>query len=535
MNKIVKSNAFFEQIFVFTSLVITTLAFGFYYLVFHKIIVTKDVAVLLHNGLEYLKTESIFFSKSLVISYFKEYPVHGFGYLICSALFCFWFKNKLSWKFFKVSRVFRLLLLATALIFVYNNALSSYNYFTEQWYFIERSLLLLSAILVYYTPLAMLVYLPVLFLSFASFNFPFDSFSITDKLLPYTILTFTLCSSMMFLISSRVNKNIRYERMWLLGCLIIVCCSYLSPVLMKVKISPNYFDWFLVEDFTLAFRQYLARGWLLDLNSKYVDSIKQILESFQVPFLLFAFIIEFLGLFLFFKRRYSIFILVLFILLNTGVFFLSAIFFWKWIVFNALLIVYLHKEKPAFNFGNSLSMIVICILFSLFSPLFPKLGWYSIPYSLNYKLKVIDLKDVEEQVQGKDMAPFDIYFTFSRWEVFDKKQLTGYSLDPAEVFLTKEMNITQLKDYQRLKGINKFNGNALKVLEIFLLEYFQNFNTHLKSPHWFLKPFSHIQAQSNSPFVFDRKIKSIEIIAEENWFSASGHISKEHIIKILEF
>ena len=65
MNKIIKSNTFFEQIFVFTSLVITTLAFGFYYLVFHKIIVKKDVAVLLQNGLEYLKTESIFFSKSI--------------------------------------------------------------------------------------------------------------------------------------------------------------------------------------------------------------------------------------------------------------------------------------------------------------------------------------------------------------------------------------------------------------------------------------------------------------------------------------
>ena len=154
---------------------------------------------------------------------------------------------------------------------------------------------------------------------------------------------------------------------------------------------------------------------------------------------------------------------------------------------------------------------------------------------MNYKLKVIDLKDVEEQVQGKDMAPFDIYFTFSRWDVFDKKQLASYSLDPAEVLLTKQMNIAQLKDYQRSKGINKFNINALKVLEIFLQEYFQNFNTHLKSPHLLLKPFSHIQTQSNSPFSFNRKIKSIEIIAEENWFSSSGHISKEHIIKILEF
>ena len=167
--------------------------------------------------------------------------------------------------------------------------------------------------------------------------------------------------------------------------------------------------------------------------------------------------------------------------------------------------------------------------------MFPKLGWYSKPYSLNYKLKVIDLKDVEKQVQGKDMAPFDIYFTFNRWNVFDKKQLTSYSSDPSEVFLTKEMNIAQLKDYQKSKGINKFNVDALKVLEIFLLEYFQNFNTHQKSPHSFLKPFSHIQAQSNSPFAFDRKIKSIEIIAEENWFSASAHISKEHIMKILEF
>ena len=535
MNRNVKSKAIFEQLFLFISLILSTLAFGFYYWVFHKVAVKKDLAFLLQEGIENLKSESLFFSSSLLIGYLKAFPLLGVAYLLSCLLFVFYFKRSLGWGFFKVSKAMRLLLVFTAFIFVYNNTLSSYNYFTEQWYFTERMLLLISAIGLYYTPMALSAYLPTLFLSFASFNFPFDSFSITDKMLPFTILTFTLCSSMLYLLTYRWLRIIKFERLWVFGCLIIVCCSYLSPALIKMKIAPHYFDWFLIEDFTLAFRQYLNRGWMLNINPESIEAVKQLLYAFQKPFLFFAFIIELLGVLLFFHWRYSVKILILFIVLNTGIFFLSAIFFWKWIVFNLLLIGYLIWTKPKLNSNYNLSLVGLCVFFSLLSPLFPKLGWYSLPYMLEYEIKVTDINGQEKPIQGKDMAPFDIYFTFSRWNVFNEKQLSNATLEPSDVFLTREMSIAQIKEYQQKKGINKFNANAMMVLEVFLNEYFSNYNNTLKSPHLFIKPKSHIQKESKSPFLFDQEVKSLKIIAQESWFSTVEQRSKEHTLKVLEF
>lgn len=535
MNKLLKNKVFIEQLFLIVSLVITTLAFGFYYLLFNKIAIKQDLALLLQYGIESIKSESLFFSSSLIIGFLKQYPFYGFGFLICCVIFAFYFKNHLSWRFFKTSHVMRLFLVFTAFIFVYNNTFSSYNYFTDQWYLLERILLFVSAILVYYSPMALLVFIPVLFLSFASFNFPFDSFSITDKMLPFNTLLYSLCSSLLYLIAYKRLKFIEYEKLWITGCLIIVCCSYLSPALMKIRIAPHYFDWFLIEDFTLAFRKYLNRGWLIGINPSIIDSIKELLIQFQKPFLLIALIIELSGLFLFFNWRYSIKILILFIVLNFGIFLLSAIFFWKWIIFNVLMMAYLYWKKPEFNLSYKWSLVVICLFFSTFSPLFPKLGWYSLPYKLKYKINAVDLNGVEKSIQGKDMAPFDIFFTFSRWDVFNKKQLNGSTLDASQVILTKDMTIDQIKEYQSEKGIIKYNENAMWSLEIFLKEYFKNYNSSLKSPHLFIKPKSHIQTQQSPSFLFDQRIKSVKIIVEESWFSSNNQENKEHLIKVIEF
>jgi len=72
-------------------------------------------------------------------------------------------------------------------------------------------------------------------------------------------------------------------------------------------------------------------------------------------------------------------------------------------------------------------------------------------------------------------------------------------------------------------------------LEVFLKEYFRNYNNTLKSPHLFIKPKSHIQKESKSPFLFDQEVKSLKIIAQESWFSTVEQRSKEHTLKVLEF
>ncbi len=116
------------------------------------------------------------------------------------------------------------------------------------------------------------------------------------------------------------------------------------------------------------------------------------------------------------------------------------------------------------------------MLCSYFLPFFPKLGWYTIPYKVYYLLEVTDVNGDTKNVKGKDMAPFDMYFTFSRWDILNKKQLNSSVLDPNETIRLNSMSIEEVKDEIKQRGINKYNPKKEKILSLFLKEYFTNYN-----------------------------------------------------------
>ena len=74
------------------------------------------------------------------------------------------------------------------------------------------------------------------------------------------------------------------------------------------------------------------------------------------------------------------------------------------------------------------------------------------------------------------MAPFDMYFTFSRWDVLNKNQANISNLDPNEIIRVNSMSIEQVKDEIKQSGVNKYNPKKEKILALFLNEYFTNYN-----------------------------------------------------------
>ena len=148
-----------------------------------------------------------------------------------------------------------------------------------------------------------------------------------------------------------------------------------------------------------------------------------------------------------------------------------------------------------------------------FHAFFPKLGWYTIPYKVDYLLEVADVNGDTKNVKGKDMAPFDMYFTFSRWDVLNKNQANISNLDPNEIIRVNSMSIEQVKDEIKQSGVNKYNPKKEKILALFLNEYFTNYNKvgYKKKP--ILSPPAHIQYNQRNHFKFDTK--NVKIVAKE--------------------
>jgi len=530
MNNFLKKINLADLGIIFSSLIISSILFKILKDFFHKKIVIDSIQIIEKLDFESLKAGSLFFSNSLIVGLFFNYSFLSFSYLIFTSILVYFFWKKRKWSSIDTLKTERVLIVITLLIIEWSPLFSGFNYFTNQWYLFDRILLLILALLTYYSPLFLLLNIPILFLFYASFDFPFNSFSYTDKLLPMSIILFTLSSY--FIVGVFKSRVKDYNRILLMGFLIIQCCSYFAPFLNKVLISPNYFDWFLIEDFHLAVKRYLAQGWIFDADI--TNLIGLFLVRHQKTLLLLAFITEFLGIFLFFRWKLSIIIISLFTITNIVIFLFSGVFFWKWIIWNILFVVYIFIKSPKINLKPLFPLILFILFISFKSPLFPKLGWYSTPYKLYYNIEVVDIDGNNKIVQGKDIAPFDIFFTFNRWNVFNKKQLPSSSSNGDEVLKLESMSLIELKKYQTNFGVKKYDNENLKILELFFKEYFKNVNSIIKPARLPFSAPTHIQTRYKDPFSFDKKVKIVRIYANEFWFLDDNIETKKHLIKEIQ-
>ncbi|MDB4016075.1 hypothetical protein N9483_06935 [Flavobacteriaceae bacterium] len=538
MFKLINHKNSLEHLVMIINVIGGTGFFVYYYWFFYKSPLDEGIYELLSNDLDFMKHNSLWFSDSLLVGYVSHHPLFSLLYFLFVALFYFLVRESIFWKNLDVSKSFLVVIFILSLIFTFNNGFSNFNYFTENGYYFDRVLLIISSILLLYTPLAFFLYFPLVFLFFSSFNFPLDEFSFADKSLPLFMLFYTLSLFGSHTILKRLSVVINFENMWIKGILITICCSYLAPFLIKISISENYLDWFLIEDFSLAFEKYIDRGWFIDYSRSFIDNTREFLNKYKDLLLLTALLIESFGIFLFFNWRYSIVIIGLFMILNVNIYLLSAIFFWKWIISNFLIIVYLFHKKPELKLSPKYTLITIvsCVIFSYSIPFFPKLGWYSISYSLYYRLDVLNEKGELKSIQGKDMAPFDMYFAFSRWDVFNQNQPDVSSLDSKQIKFFNSLTIQQQKEEIKVNGINKYNEDNDKILELFLREYFTNFNKDGFKKKLTLSPPAHIQVNYKNPFMFKTSVNQIQITVWESWYgNDSNKDNQRHVLKTIEF
>ena len=121
------------------------------------------------------------------------------------------------------------------------------------------------------------------------------------------------------------GRNWTRELIFAAGCLI--AAQYWGSGLGKLRlhwIGHPHLD-------LLVFGAY-ANGWLGDWPSESIVKFSQLLAPATVPMMLFTLLIEWGAILLFWRRGAAIALLLGFALFHLGVFAVSGMFFWKWIV-----------------------------------------------------------------------------------------------------------------------------------------------------------------------------------------------------------
>ena len=440
--------------------------------------------------------ESIYYYDSYIL-YLISIPRYTM-YLLATVGFYLWKRKELSWEQLKVPVTFKYFIFSIVLVLSWTYVFYSYNFYIDQYHWLDRAVLLIVGLLVLRSPYFLFFFLPFCLLSVSQMNIPLGGYSLTDK-----DLLFNLILMMMSWTILKISLPILKVKKWknnfsvddhqlFHSFLVVIAAAYFIPFVMKASISPNIIDWPFLDSMDLGFAKYLDRGWLANWDFDRASAINFV-TTYQKPLLAIAFLTEFAAVLFPMNRRLAFVLVLNSAFLHLGIFALSGIFFWKWMLADIIFSILVLRKCPKSYYSNIEYTLVSVLLITLswFWCSSPKLGWYYAPFLNTYTLNVTDEFGEEFEVKLNDMAPYDIFFTFQRWNVFNDKTGQGSTTSP-DLKRMMDALIVENKDAYKLEyGVNSYNEKAVTRLNNFLQVYFNNYNEKISVKRSF---FSHFKS-----------------------------------------
>ena len=372
-----------------------------------------------------------FFNTSYIIHFFKSPIV--IAYFLIVTFLTLLNRKRLGWDNFGLSKWTRYFFIVILAVFGWVYALYDYNYFFDQFHLLERVSLLLVILFCWFSPVAILYFLPLMMVSMSQFSYPFN-LSLTDTLLPLNILmmmgTWTLIHMLTAIFTKRFKglgllKMVRDYRQTILlsGILVIVAASYIKPFFTKLNLGSSLFEWLEYEKFDIAIKRYDVRGWLDQfLSDDWIIWIVDLMGTLGPAFLLLTLIFQGFGFFIFLNDRFMRISLFLWFGFHFLVFALTGIFFWKWMFVLVLIFMWTWNDKtmlrPIYeNWKSKLAFTAVIILcFGCVQTTY--LGWLYTSYSTFYRMEGHGKDGKSYSIQPKDITPNDMFLTFNlRWKL----------------------------------------------------------------------------------------------------------------------
>ena len=106
--------------------------------------------------------------------------------LFLSIVYLFFYK-KISWKLTIENKNLKIFIFILVMFLTWKYSFSEYNYYLGSFYLVDRIILILLTILVFFSPVFIPIYLVLITVMAAQMNFPFGGYSLTDEKLFWEI------------------------------------------------------------------------------------------------------------------------------------------------------------------------------------------------------------------------------------------------------------------------------------------------------------------------------------------------------------
>ena len=387
------------------------------------------------------------------------------------------------WTAFDHGVWLRRFIMVVAFLMAWWYATYDYNLYFNQPHTLDRCLLLVLFVLIYWRPVFTLPFLVILVAIIGQLHYPLGGDSVAEQFLFVRILLLFFAT---FLLQGLTSTRHTTDFVFLVCCL--MAASYWWPGLGKIRLN-----WITHGHLYFLLSATYANGWLGFLEPGTIATLTQGVARFDVLMRGITLLLEF-GAIVFLWRRVSMLaFLGGWIAFHLGIFALSGICFWRWIVLDLCLLLFFASRQRAqsialFTRGHfvlSLVLIAGCNLW--FKPV--NLSWYDARASYTYRFEAVGESGQTFALPPRFFTPYDYQFTLSGFGYLTPQPrlgiVWGATFDRAVAeALARSTSPEQVFTLEFERGTTHFNPDRATRFDAFIARFVGNLNVRRSKRSW---------------------------------------------------
>jgi len=396
---------------------------------------------------------------------------------------------RIRWDQWENGTALRNLVMTLLIILAWAGATFDYNIYLNQGHFLDRLLLVGLTALCWRFPLAVpfaVKWIHVM-LKESYFPIPADDFDFRS------VHEFLVVFSVFVWVSSW--KSFKSEHFLLVG---IGCWAsyYYAAGVAKVYYGPDW-SWLLENHLSNLSVGSHIRGWLGFLSHDAFLAINRVARRLDLTLAAFTLVFELGALVCFFiHRRLAQLWFALAIAFNFGIFALTGICFWKWIITNIAFLVFTSRGgAPVYDRMCRYKLVtffgIVIVFFSRERTYYyPQTGvaWYDSRMVENYTIHAIGESGKEYVISPSFITPMEMHFVQGRLcYATNERSVTGiYGVTGSHGVMTRLETLEKPEDALKLvqRGRPCRNPERSKLFDDFFIRYFGNLNQHGRPHRW---------------------------------------------------
>lgn len=462
--------------------------------------------------------KQVFFEPSFTIALLRQSPI-GSGLGIAAVVFVLWLfspygRESFKWHQIDRSGGLKWPILFVGMAFAWAYAGHRYNFYYDQSHVWDRWLIIALMLGMLRSPLLIPLFVFEVLLSQAQFNHPLASRMAIGDELPLRVLGIVFgCAvwngGLDQLTAFRSSERTRRFEKWLVPARIrshavvfsILCMIgfyYSVAGIGKMMLGENIFEWMRFSHMeNLLIASYL-NGWLGGVSEARMLAAAEVLRVLHLPITVLTLIIELGMALILVRRRGSLLILAAVSAMHLGIVMTSGIVFWKWLVLDLSLLVWLWTKRGDVELGQMysrsnalLSLVVIAGLIGFFS--LNLFSWWNTKWTMLYEVEVLDEAGNIYPVSPADFAPYTFFDLYKPTNRRRHTYVIGMSVDRKLMEFFENADVERLEKFaggSSAQRVGPVSGRGNRIFGDFMTRYFTHRNQHPRQtvPPFVLSP-----------------------------------------------